>query len=695
MDAKLALRDLIVAAAVEGGGEISSLGHCRDACQTLWGLDVEIDELRSAVRVLADDGVLHPRNGGYVLADGVHAEIGLTLETSEKVEQQAVDEWERALRSLQPSLTDEELSLLRDDLQLWLRQVILRHGIEAALVLYPENTRGQEMMGELERMGFDFLPARPKKIEILREQAFFTFIRQPTETQRLFLANLMNTAYFLAVLSLDPEAKELVRDVARGQRVYLDTNVVYRLLNLQTPRAFLSTQRLLSLTKDLGYTLAVTPWTITELRFSLERARAYLKSKPIPPGELAALAASATTDENFITAYWRRIRSKPVSIDDFFDFYNEIEEHISQHGVEVIADGCIAVERDQAAIDEQLGIIDSIPGPRFKPDPVKEHDIKHRLLIERLRGESSRRFANAGFWFLTADSSLPRYDYVARGGGPTLPFCVTTGAWLQVTRSFVPRTEDYDQTLTDLLASPYVRYRGRISYDTVQEVVSRIDLFSGATPDLAAKLLYNTALLREVADTPDEDARHELIENAVVAAAESLERQVEEAERRIEQERADRKLEEGRAQSLEQELQRTHAELSRLANRLVAEEQARAEAEDQRNADVTIERLQKDQAIRELQEQSASFTAFRGTLVRVLRFAGAALLFVLAAAGSSVSIGMGIVEGELAISLVIAGAFALTITAIAVAVNRRMAWQIAGAVALFLGVVAAIYEIQK
>jgi hypothetical protein len=55
----------------------------------------------------------------------------------------------------------------------------------------------------------------------------------------------------------------------------------------------------------------------------------------------------------------------------------------------------------------------------------------------------------------------------------------------------------------------------------------------------------------------------------------------------------------------------------------------------------------------------------------------------------------GLVEGKLAVSLVIAGAFALTVAAIALAVNRRMAWGIAGAVALFLGVIAAIYEIQK
>jgi predicted nucleic acid-binding protein len=358
LDARLALRDLILAAAVEGDGSIASLGECRDTCQTLWGLEVEIDELRSAFSELIREGQLEKQDGGYVLAAGVKAEVDLTLrrESTER-ERLAFEEWERTLKSIRAGLTDEEIALLRSDLEVWLRQLMLRHGVESALLLYPENPRAQEMLNQLEEMGLDFLPARSRGLEALREQAFALFVRQPTENQRILLANLMNTSYFLTVLSLDPGAKQLMEEVARGQRVYLDTNIVYRLLNLQTARQFLSTQRMLHLTTELGYSLAVTPWTIQELRTSLERARTYLKSKAVPPGELAALAAAATTDENFITAYWRRLKDKPVSVDDFFDFYNEIEEHLAVHGVEVVNEGTLAVDRDEAGIDEQLGII--------------------------------------------------------------------------------------------------------------------------------------------------------------------------------------------------------------------------------------------------------------------------------------------------------------------------------------------------
>lgn len=258
-DARAALRDLILAAAIEAGGEIASLGECRATCETLWGLEVELDELRSAFSTLVKDGQLERVNGSYKVTDAVRAEIGVTLAQSRQAEERALAEWEHTLRGIRSGLTDAEITLLLEDLEVWLRQLMLRHGVEAAMLLYPENPRAQTMFAELEALGLDFLPSRPKELEALREQAFVLFVRQPTENQRTLLANLMNTSYFLAVLTLDPEASELVQEIAEGQRVYLDTNIVYRLLNLNTPRQFLSTQRLLQLTTELGYSIAVSP----------------------------------------------------------------------------------------------------------------------------------------------------------------------------------------------------------------------------------------------------------------------------------------------------------------------------------------------------------------------------------------------------------------------------------------------------
>jgi len=56
---------------------------------------------------------------------------------------------------------------------------------------------------------------------------------------------------------------------------------------------------------------------------------------------------------------------------------------------------------------------------------VLEHDAKHRLLVERLRGDGTVGFSNARCWFLTRDTKLPRYALATLDGSHVdLPFCV-------------------------------------------------------------------------------------------------------------------------------------------------------------------------------------------------------------------------------------------------------------------------------
>jgi hypothetical protein len=53
-------------------------------------------------------------------------------------------------------------------------------------------------------------------------------MREATEAQKEFLAANLNTAYFVAALTIDTTGAEMVQDLITGQRVYLDTNFIGR-----------------------------------------------------------------------------------------------------------------------------------------------------------------------------------------------------------------------------------------------------------------------------------------------------------------------------------------------------------------------------------------------------------------------------------------------------------------------------------
>jgi len=574
------LRELMLTSAYEAGETgIEALAGFRDTCLGLWGIETEIDELRDLAEKLIFEHKLVKQKNSYRLTEEARTELQERITGSDQTEGEAFADWEVALTSIAPWVEQDDLDVLRHDLDAWLRDIIVRHSIEAAMLLYPEDERGRRVLSAVEEHGIDFLPDRGEQLNELRQQALYVFLHQPTIAQRSYLTNLMTTAYMVASFTLDPRASEHVQELTKGQRIYLDTNVVYAALNLQGPQAFLSASRTLKLTANLGYELAVTRWTIDEMKHSLRDGRAKLAKTPLPPRALAEIAANATGEESFITAYWRTYKDTGVTVEDFSAMYTELDSLIERLGIAITDQSCLAVDRAEIAIDEQFAIISRVPGGAFKSDPVKLHDVKHRLLVERLRGDGNRTFANAGYWFLTRDTVLLPYGREALPHTDALPFAVSMNAWAYIVRSFTPRTEDYDQTLVDLLDTPSIRPRGLIPYQTVAAVLGRVDmLVSDSSEEIASRLLLDQVAMAEITQaSPDE--RETVIDQAITAKTSEMERQIVETETARKEERAARITAEHHGEHLQSQLDAQSAEVSRLSEQIEAQRLAREQAE--------------------------------------------------------------------------------------------------------------------
>lgn len=708
-EVQAALQDLVLGSAAEAGGAFEHLGACRDAIQTLFGLEIELDELRDCIVRLEAAGKCTTSGGGFTLSDDELARLEEQAAESRAVEESAFRAWEEALRRLDPELSTEDFEALRSDLDLWLQRVISRHGVEAALILYPENPRARSLYTKIEELGLNFLPERTRRLRKLREQAIQTFIRQPTAEQRRHLSNLLNVSYFLTVLSLDPQASHIVQAQVNGHRVYLDTNVLYRVLGLSKMPEVLAVRRLLELTKELGFELAITPWTLTEMQESLRRAEESVKQRALPPREWAHLMADATTQEGFVKAYWIQYREKGVTPDDFFAFYSALQRMLEEDGIQVVDEGLGNISDDE--VEDQLPVLASLILWE-RPDVVLRHDIKHRLLVERLRGAGNLTFASARYWFLTQDSVLPRYAEVPRQRQDevVVPFCASTSAWAQVVRSLVPRTEDLDQALVDLLASPYMRYRGGVSPQAVQEIVARIDQFQGVSVELASEVLLNGALVREISHTDDPAARQDKIDNALISGATDLHTKVEklsqidveqrEAVRMAEAEAASTRHALGDAQErirqLEAEIrEQANAEqtiIRRLesAERVTATAQAAAEQAEQSSQQTQTELLRRLDAA----EQSITLQKRRDDQRRRrARLAAAIVIWVGAVAGTGVALGFGHVVGTWPIVGILVGASVLASLGAWVAFGFHRAWQAFLVLTVLIGFVAALQQV--
>lgn len=688
-------RAFVLAAAYENGGHLTSLAACRDVCDGLWSLELDIDEIRDVVESLVKRGDLEEDESGYRLTEKTAGELGDRVQVSTEAEAQAFSDWELAVAALDATLTAEQIEDLKKDLEKWLQEIVTKHGVEAALLLYPEHDRAQELIGSVQSQGFDFLPAREDCIEQVRPKALFAFIHKATPAQRTYLANLFTTSYMMAVFTLDPEASEAVQALTRGQRVYLDTNVIYAILNLSGPRAFLSARRVLELTRKLGYEICVTPWTVAEMRKSVKLAREKLSKTTLPPRALAEIAAEASGDETFVTAYWRKFKETGVTPNDFLDFHDQIEGLLDQAGIMVENEACLAVDRDADGLAAQMGLLESVPGGASKSRGIKEHDAKHRMLVERLRGEGHRRFSNAGYWFITRDSVLIPYASEGRSNSDALPFAVSFPSWAQIVRSLSPRTEDYEQTLVDLLDTPSVRPRGMVSYETVAEVLGRIDMLAeDSSEEIATRMLLDGAVMQEVENRTED--RTQFIDIAVGEKKNELERQLQDTQAQVAHERAVRLAAEQRARDLEAvRLQQERMASEALADAARAKAAAQASEAKAASARAEAEKAEEDKREKSARSQS-EISALVGKVdsqERMVKGLIAVLCMLLVAAAMAVTLVLGwVTDGWLLVGLILVGG-ALMMAPLAWLLGRKRAGAIVGSIALFLGLVSALYDL--
>lgn len=574
--------DLILAAIAEAGGRCTSISDCASTIETLWGLHYDALELADPINhLIAEQRVLRANDGGLSLSATEDRRLRAAAEASRNTARQALEQWHQEILARWPSTSQDEIKTLDTVLERFLRAMVMQHGAEAALLMFPEDPAVDALLAAPDAKAQALSGLSPAEFCDLAEWALSSFMRNSNDSQRAYLSEMLNTAYFVSSLTIDPECGRLIKEIAAGQRVYLDTNFVYRLLGVQGPRYIKTAEVILRATQAAGYVCAVTPWTVNEYRLSLERSKEYLQRYPVPPDEFASLAADVTSVEDFVTSYWRQVRQTQLSVTDYVAYHTEVEAHLTARGIAIVDEGVKAIDAQQAQVDAETTILVRVLAGKWRHPELVVHDVKHRMLVQRLRGAGNRTFANAGYWFLTHDRVLPRYDALAakrsKETNPRLPFCVSAGAWFQVVEAFRPKTDDFAQTLSDVIASPYIHPRTAISKEAAQAVVARVALYKGGTPELAARVFMNSAAMAEIEAAADADTQTELIDNAIVAAAKDVHEEARQTREAAEQERtAAAQAMEGAQARVREEQQRSAAEVESLKR--AAEEAARAEA---------------------------------------------------------------------------------------------------------------------
>jgi hypothetical protein len=566
--------ELVAAACRDHDEGFPSTQACCDFIRTRWKIQLEKEEVQAARERLEDLGQLKKNGGALVLSATARSELDEQRTRWERAEATAMEEWEAAVRKEFPlSLDEAAIHELKSQLRPWLDRIISRHGAEASLLLYPGHARSKELSKSIEQTDLSFLPDCGTKLNGLRPSAFRLLIRQPTAAQREFLGRLLNTGFYLTVLSLDPKASHLAKAAAKKTTLYLDTNFLYALLGVGDTTEATAAKRLMELCRDLGYSLRVTPWTLDELRTSIAKSRADV-ANVTQSRKAAQVMAEVSGEKGFAAAYWRDRRDQKVDPKTFFGKFEQFRLFLEEMGIKEHPEGCAEIDADLEAIRKYASPIEGMYGPGTKSRVVIEHDAKMRILIGRLRGyEQASNFSDVGYWFLTESTRLPVYARVPieEKWRPRHPFCILSSTWAQIVRVQVPRTEDLNDMIVGLLASPYVGYKSPAQGDhleAVERAVSRIDALKDVPASVAVAMVNDDAMSSKIAGEADPETVDRMVDECLTQKAKELESRIDQTAAQV----VDAK--QAKTEAEKQAKEAEERESTSVAERLQAEESA-------------------------------------------------------------------------------------------------------------------------
>ncbi len=591
---------MVPAVLMESGGSVSGPEELRRRFRQLFGVEIEQGEVLHWLEQLERDGsVCH--NGTISISDRTRESLESRRAEFEALTGAAFEEWRTSLLRLDPHIADAEMEILWDDLNQLIGVMVSYHGAEAALVLYPEEPRSEALRDTLNSQ-LNVLPERDKRLDELRREALGQFFSAPTESQRRYLANRLDHGFFATVGTLRPSAAGVMREELAGHRLYLDTNFLIPVLGVAGKRVGTPAKRLLELTQRLGVEVAVTTRTLDEYQHSLRNSRADI-SRNLPRRRFAGVLrnqARRTGGISLTEGYLESYELKGSAVDDWFRRAGLVEPKLEELGIALVDDDVTVVERESRRIDEYIKLLDREASRwrKQRDELPMEHDVIHRLLIEKLRDGKPRDFRSAKHWFLTEDKLLPHFGLLAIPGEerPRIPFCMSGSAWAQIARCFTPRTDDYDQMVTDLLASPYTSFGRSLSFSEVQQVVNRVStILEDASPAVVAAFVGDE-VLQAVTGAREQSEKDEVIVEAYEHKKDEMEENISALSARVEQMQTALAAKEAEAE-----------DAGKLEERLCATELLLAEEKEERSRDRSLS----EEEIRDLKKRRAQEQAAR------------------------------------------------------------------------------------
>lgn len=391
-------------------------------------------------------------------------------------------------------------------LPIYLRSIFVRHGVISYMLLSSNENVADFNIDEIAQMvSFSFSEENREAITKCLPTVF-SYLEDSVIME--YVRHSINKAvgYISEVISQDT-ADQLSASL-KGLVLYLDTNTIYRLLNLQGQERYEAVKETIDFCKSAGVSIRVSAVTQKELSNRLKFDSGVLIKYPIATN-LERLGYKYRTSENFVSTYWKTHMDTGMSVQDYINYYTNYDVLLEEEG--------ILLEEHQVD-DEQLLLRAkeifsklSLRDPEYKKgDYGLWHDAYNMAYVQKMQRLDAKTALDTGYLFLTTDHSLAQLQQEDHELKAMPPVSISPSQMLQI-YSFSRPGMGYEETFVKFFHSSTLGSSFLYDNDDIHEIMSRISHYKNVDVAVGEKILSKIILESKYKNAQTDDEKEEVV----------------------------------------------------------------------------------------------------------------------------------------------------------------------------------------
>ena len=476
---------------------------------SLFHILVSAERLKQQIHALSLEGAILLDEDDYLrISPSKQPDFIIARLKETTLRKEATIIWLDNLRT-QQELSSELEKVLSQALPIFLRSLFVKHGVLSYELLTSTSDQSTfDLQDIAHHVSLEFDETYRAEIETLLP-SIFQISNHETVIEYLKHSIEKAVGYISEVIS--DENLTQITEALKNLTIYLDTNAVYRLLNLQGNSRYESIKETLDFCRKYGVKLKISAITKKELSSRLKYDAKVLVQFPTKTN-LAEAGYRYRTSDNYVSTYWLKAATTKVSVEDYISFFQNFDILLNDEQIEIEE-----IEVDEEPLIERakyfFGKLSLRDPLHEKSDAALWHDAYNFAYVQKMQKADAKNAIDTRCLFLTTDQALTsfqREDHEAKNSAPVV---IAPSQLLQMF-AFSTTDSGYEETFIKFFASSSLGATFKYNNDDIQEILSRIGHYNGVSVKIAERILARELVSSRYFSATDEE-KEEIIYNSV------------------------------------------------------------------------------------------------------------------------------------------------------------------------------------